>query len=307
MSWQSFAILRLMETLLFSQSVSADMRTFLSVLDSKQTLSVARLQYIHVLSDEAARAFTTGYIKHMSKDSNVGKSFSFVNKSVVEKVFSTILAQELFKAYSYDLQKKSGKNKDHDYIYLDEMMKGKPVMNKTVSSVWDYMHPDLRSANGNAVIQEMVVMDKLAYFYSQYFVEFAFFDSGRKCLPFITFLSIKARNKDLSAEHCKFDSKGSFVLNEKRWLPNTNRSDTITDQERGDAFVNKLGLRYTVFDTCNSMPRTFQDCMEAMLYQQKRNKKKNQDSEKQYWWDFFDLTNFASLFDTQAEDIITSR
>ena len=47
--------------------------------------------------------------------------------------------------------------------------------------------------------------------------------------------------------------------------------------------------------------------MEAMFYQQKRNKKKNKDSDKQYWWDFFDLTNFASLFDTQAEDIITSR
>ena len=92
-----------MESLLFSKSVPAAMSTCLGVLDKKRTLSVARLQYIHVLSDEAARAFMTGYIKHMSQESKSGPSFSFVNKSVVEKVFSAILARELLKAYSYYL------------------------------------------------------------------------------------------------------------------------------------------------------------------------------------------------------------
>ena len=146
-------------------------------------------------------------------------------------------------------------------------MKGKLELNPTMSLVWDYMHPDLRNSSGVPLVQEMVVMDKLAYFYSQYFVEFAFFENCRKCLPFIGFLSIRSKNKDLLPEHCALNTEREIVLFEKRWVPKAREGQAITEQDRGEAFVRKLGLRYLGTRGRKSMPRTFEDCMKAIQYQ----------------------------------------
>jgi len=154
-----------METLLFSHRVPVAMRNALATLDPKQTLSIPRLQYIFVLSDEAAKAFTTTYIKYKNLEAvNSGNAFSFANKSVVEKVFSAIIVTELLRAYSYDLQQKSADNDSTNIMYYHDLMKDKLLTNRTVDHVWDYMHPELKDEKGDHLVQEMVVMDKLAFF-----------------------------------------------------------------------------------------------------------------------------------------------
>jgi len=112
------------------------MNMALAKLDSKRTLSIPRLQYIYVLSDEAAKAFTTTYIKYKNVESDIsGNVFPFANKSVVEKVFSAILVTELLRAYSYELQQTSAGKDSSDIMYYHDLMKDKLLTNRTVDHV----------------------------------------------------------------------------------------------------------------------------------------------------------------------------
>ena len=302
MSWQAFSILRLVETLLFSQRVHVAMNLALVPLDKKQILSIPRLQYIYVLSDEAAKAFTTTYIKYKNLEAKVtDNTFSFANKSVVEKVFGAVIVTELFRAYSYDLQQTSADKKLTNIMYYHEIMKDRLLTNRTVDHVWDYMHPELKDEKGDHVVQEMVVMDKLAFFYTQYIVQFALIGVCRMCLPFIDKLGNRSKVKDLLPQHCALNTTKQIVLNPRDWSKGKKASN---DQPTRDEYLKMLGLQFNGAIIGNSVPRTFKDCMEAILYQKKKEKKKCSDSK---WWDFFDLENFATLFDKPAGEAISDR
>jgi len=271
-------------------------------LDKKQTLSIPRLQYIYVLSDEAAKAFTTTYIKYKNLEAKVtDNTFSFANKSVVEKVFGAVIVTELFRAYSYDLQQTSADKKLTNIMYYDEIMKDRLLTNRTVDHVWDYMHPELKDEKGDHVVQEMVVMDKLAFFYTQYIVQFALIGVCRMCLPFIDKLGNRSKVKDLLPQHCALNTTKQIVLNPRDWSKGKKASN---DQPTRDEYLKMLGLQFNGAIIGNSVPRTFKDCMEAILYQKKKEKKKCSDSK---WWDFFDLENFATLFDKPAGEAISDR
>jgi len=76
------------------------------------------------------------------------------------------------------------------------------------------------------------------------------------------------------------------------------------DKFTRDEYVKVLGLQFNGAIIGNSVPRTFQDCTEAILYQKKKINKKSRDSR---WWGFFDLENFAMLFDKYAAEVIGDR
>jgi len=273
------------------------------MLDSKKTLSIARLQYINVLSDEAAKAFTTTYINSMSEEAKkAGDKFSFGNRSVVEKVFSTVVARQLFEAYTFDLQIK----KNADYVFFHKLMEGKTVLNPTVSQVWKYMHSELVDASGVYVIQEMVVMDRLAYFYSEYLVDFALIGICRKtCLSFIENLSTRSKLSRHQEKDCSFHVSGEIYLNPLKWSVYDAPKD---EDSMRTAYVKKLGIPFYSATKGNSVPRTFQHCMTALVYQFKTIRKlKYNESDQTYWWNMFDLTKFAGLFDTNALKMILER
>ena len=228
-----------------------------------------------------------------------------MNKSVVEKVFGAIIVTELLRAYSYDLQQPSADKNSTNIMYYHDLMKDKLLTNRTVDHVWDYMHPELKDENGDHLVQEMVVMDKLAFFYTQYIVQFALIGVCGKCLPFIDNLGNQSKVKDLLPQHCALDTTKEIVLNPRYWISNVDKGKKAkNDQFTRDEYVKVLGLQFNGAIISNSVPRTFQDCMEAILYQKKKKKKKCRDSK---WWDFFDLENFATLFDKHAGEAIAER
>jgi len=196
------------------------------------------------------------------------------NKSVVEKVFGAIIVTELFRAYSYDLQQTSADKNSTNIMYYHEIMKDKLLTNRTVDHVWDYMHPELKDENGGHLAQEMVVMDKLAFFYTQYIVQFALIGVCRKCLPFIDKLGNRSKVKELLAQHCALDTTKEIVLNRRYWISNTDKGRKAkNDQFTRDEYVKVLGLQFNGAIIGNSVPWTFQDCMEAILYQKKKRRK----------------------------------
>ena len=273
------------------------------MLDSKKTLSIARLQYINALSDEAAKAFTTTYINFMTEEAKkTNDKFSFGNRSVVEKVFSTVVARELFEAYTYDLQPKKGAN----YLFFHATMESTPVLNPTVLQIWKYMHSEIIDENGAQIIQEMVVMDKLAYFYTEYLVDFAFIGICRKtCLPFIENLSNRSKLKCHNECHCSFNVSNEIYLDPLKWSAHDAPKD---EPSMRTAYVKKLGIPFFKATNGNSVPRTFQHCMTALFYQSKTIEKlKYGDGDQIYWWNMFDLTKFANLFDTNAMKMILER
>jgi len=231
-----------METLFFSKRVPVAMNMALAKLDPKQTLSIPRLQYIYVLSDEAAKAFTTTYIKYKNLESDTsGNAFSFANKCVVEKVFSAIIVTELLRAYSYDLQQTSADKDSSNIMYYHDLTKDKLLTNPTVDHVWDYMHPELKDENSDHLVQEMVVMDKLSFFYTQYIVQFALIGLCRKCLPFIDNLGNRSKVKDLLPQHCAFETKKQIVLNPRYWFCNVAKGTKAKhNKETRDEYVKVL-------------------------------------------------------------------
>jgi len=94
-------------------------------------------------------------------------------------------------------------------------------------------------------------------------------------------------------------------LNTRYWFCNVDKGiKAKNDKQTRDEYVKVLGLQFNGEIIGNSVPRTFKDCMEAILYQKKKKKKKCRDSK---WWDFFDLENFAMLFDKHAGEAIADR
>jgi len=81
------------------------------------------------------------------------------------------------------------------------------------------MHPELKDENGVHLVQEIVVMDKIVFFYTQYIVQFALIGVFRKCLPFIDNLGNRSKVKDLLPQHCAFEKK-EIVLNPRNWFCN---------------------------------------------------------------------------------------
>jgi len=145
----------------------------------------------------------------------------------------------------------------------------------------------------------------LRFFYTQYIVQFALIGVCRKCLPFIDNLGNRSKVKELLPQHCAFETKKQIILNPRDWFcKGATAKKPKNDQFTRDEYVKVLGLQFNGAIIGNSVPRTFQDCMEAILYQKKKIKKKSRDSK---WWDFFDLENFATLFDKHAGEAIADR